>query len=91
MENRITCTDDILNLPDMQSARKLLIQWKIPTKGINKREEAIKLLLEYWKENEGRPVKSGPMVSQFFMIKYQKHVQISTQKESKNFETDKVG
>ncbi|KAJ8301906.1 hypothetical protein KUTeg_020893 [Tegillarca granosa] len=52
MEDIPTCVDDILNIRDIQTARKLIIHWKIPSKGIAKQEDAIRLLLKYWSSNE---------------------------------------
>lgn len=65
MENVPTCVDDILNIPDFQTARKLLTHWNISSKGISNKEDAIRLLLHYWSSNENEQWKADLKVNTF--------------------------
>ena len=49
---RVSCIDDIMNIPDMSTARELLRSWGIPTRGIRQKDEAVQKLVNHWKLND---------------------------------------
>lgn len=54
---RVSCTEDITRIPDMKTARDLLKEWKLETKGIRTKDEAIRKLLTFWQNEETKPKK----------------------------------
>jgi len=54
---RVSCVDDILRIPDMRTARDLLKEWNLETKGLKSRDEALKRLMDFWNSAEEKPKK----------------------------------
>ncbi|XP_069125049.1 uncharacterized protein [Argopecten irradians] len=47
----VTCVDDILRIPDMKTARELMKEWNIETRGVKNKDEAVQRLIGVWKNN----------------------------------------
>ncbi|XP_056001412.1 uncharacterized protein LOC125654391 isoform X2 [Ostrea edulis] len=55
---RVTCEEDILNIPDLLTAREILKSWGLQARGIREKEQAVQILLQHWRE-KGRQSGEG--------------------------------
>ena len=52
---RVTCKEDLLNIPDLLTAKEFFKNWGIDSRELKNKKDAILKLVEYWRENEKRP------------------------------------
>nr|XP_022297349.1 uncharacterized protein LOC111106816 [Crassostrea virginica] len=52
---RVKCEEDLLNIPDLLTAKEFFKNWGIDSRELKNKKDAILKLVEYWRENEKRP------------------------------------